>query len=78
MVAFADAAVGRLVAQFRRQAMWNDTLFIYASDNVRLPAAAWVCPGTCVSRPQYCVAAQGGPSYLNGTSGGNNFPLKGG
>jgi arylsulfatase I/J len=53
MVHHGDAVIGRIVTEFRKRGLWNNSLFVYTSDN-------------------------GGPSYLNGTSGGNNFPLTGG
>ena len=53
MVGFLDDAVGEIVAELQRCEMWDNTLFVFSSDN-------------------------GGPVYFNGTSGANNYPLRGG
>ena len=87
MVHQGDAAIGQVVEAFKARGLWSKTLFVYCSDNVREIREH---RAVCVSFVNITwhgarhdvffltqLVAQGGPSYLNGTSGGNNFPLKG-
>ena len=74
MVSEGDAAVGRVVEAFRVKGIWERTLMIYSSDNVRGRITAGVfikiITSFLMSVPVRGFMPQGGPSYLNGTSGG--------
>ena len=77
MVHHADAAIGRVVRAFESSGLWQNTLFIFGLQK-RLSNACLRGTGCSLTHVFATVSDNGGASYLNGTSGGNNYPLKGG
>ena len=84
MAAALDAAVANVTAALRQHGMWNDTLFVFQSDNGGpIYAGNFKATGDCPSATRPGMTGPGGREPYRSTCldfGGaaNNWPLRGG
>lgn len=69
MVAFADEAIGNLTTLLKDRGMWQDTVFVFSTDN-----GGAVYDQVSNLKKNTCLLT----TSFQGRAGGNNYPLRGG